>query len=265
MLMHRRKRRLMDSAYGSIHYWWVGEGAPVFLIHQSTQSSDEYLEFAQFLAPSHRVIAVDLPGHGCSGDPDRELTIEEFADAVVCVLDDANESQVDVLGHHGGGMVAIALAANHPDRVRKVVTTGAGLPPPELKDKILNQPLSRDLPMDPEGAFLSRTWSIYRDMSAPHQPPESWFKPFSTSLRSRLRTYDMHRETMLFDYAGALGRVEQQALMLRGEHDIYSGDVNAACHCLAHAHKGTVPDCGAWQYYENPKGTAEAVLKFLQD
>ncbi len=263
--MLKPQRRLIDTPYGAVHYWWVGEGAPLLLIHQSTQSSDEYQEFAQYLGLHRQVIAVDLPGHGCSGDPDKELTIPEFAQSTLSVLDDLDQAQVDVLGHHGGGMVAIALAANHPKRVRKVVTSGAGLPPPELKDKILNQPMSRDLPMDPEGAFLMRTWSIYRDMSGPNQPPERWFKPFSTGLRARLRPYDMHRETMLFDYAAALQVVEHDALMMRGEHDSYSGDVQAASEVLVRGQMDTVPDCGAWQYYENPKATAERVQAFLED
>ena len=261
--MLKRERRLANTDFGAIHYWQQGEGQPLLMLHQSTQSADEFDAFADAIAPHCRAIAVDLAGHGCSDEPDHELTVDEHAESLLAVLDDAGVGEANVLGHHGGGMVATALAAGHPDRVRRLVTSGAGLTAPEMRDRILNEPMSRDLPMDADGEFLQATWAIYRAMSARGASPESWFRPFSVSLRSRLRRYDLHRETMLFDYPSALGRVTQPTLMIRGEFDDYSGDIEGARELVTNSTAVTVEGCGAWQYIEQPVAMANVVRDFI--
>ncbi len=233
------------------------------VVHQSTQSADEFDAFANELADSFKVIAVDLPGHGCSGDPDHELTIDEFAAATLLVIADLGLTELNVLGHHGGGMVAVALAANHPHTVRRLVISGVGIPEPELRDRILNQPMSRDLPLDADGEFLLRTWSIYRDMSAPGSSPEHYFKPFSISLRARLRPFDMHRETMLFDYPAALRRVQCPTLMIRAKDDHFAGDIDAANALVAQSAIADLAAGSAWLYSEQPTASARLVADFL--
>jgi len=262
--MSKRQRHFLQTHFGNLHYWMQGQGQPLLLIHQSTQSVDEYDAFADALAGELTLIGIDLPGHGCSDDPDHELTMDEYAAATSTLIEALPFDRTDVLGHHGGGMVAVALAANSPQQVRRLVTSGAGIPSETIRHRILNEPMSRDLPLDEDGHFLQQTWSIYRDMAAPGSSPDTWFKPFSTGLRARSRRYDMHRQTMLFDYPAALRKVKQPTLILRGEFDHLAGDIELTANLVADSQLAEVSGVGAWMYSENPSAVAELVGAFVR-
>jgi pimeloyl-ACP methyl ester carboxylesterase len=85
-------------------------------------------DFDQVLAPVDSAplnsIALDLPGFGATPGPDRAMTSEDFALAIMPVLEEATEPVV-VIGHSHGGRVAVCLAALRPDLVRALVLVGA--------------------------------------------------------------------------------------------------------------------------------------------
>jgi pimeloyl-[acyl-carrier protein] methyl ester esterase len=75
-------------------------------------------DMAQALAAGHRVISVDLPGHGHSPPlPDDAYTLERLAAAMAAVL----PPRGCVIGWSLGGMVALYLAAHFPDRVDRLI------------------------------------------------------------------------------------------------------------------------------------------------
>ncbi|GIS86097.1 MAG: hypothetical protein CM1200mP17_06650 [Woeseia sp.] len=70
----------------SVHYWEIGEGPALILFHQSGQTSQNTSPWT-FIADDYRVIAIDLPNHGQSDTSDHELTMDEYADSVIDVMD----------------------------------------------------------------------------------------------------------------------------------------------------------------------------------
>ena len=252
------------SRFGSVHYWSVGQGPVILLLHQSAQSSDEYLGLAPFLAESYRLLAIDLPGHGASEDPDHELSVDEFTAAVIDVLDGLQVEQCHVAGHHGGAYLALSLAAAQPRRIGKTVFSGLGLLPQETIDRLLIQPMSRDLPLDENGDFLSKTWAIYRQMSASGATAETCSKPFLVGLSARMRPYDMHYAILRWDAADIIASHTHPTLLLRGTDDIYSGDVAAVYATLSDSSYIQVSGGGAWLFYEQPEACARLIRDFLQ-
>lgn len=85
------------------------------------------------LAGRHSLF-VDLPGHGISDRPENfGYRLEEHADALAAVLDEAQLSGAELVAHSMGGSVAIVLARRRPDLVSRLVLTEANLdasPPP---------------------------------------------------------------------------------------------------------------------------------------
>ena len=55
------RREYSDTSFGRVHLWTMGDGPALLLIHQSGQTSDEYLSLAPVLADSFKVIGIDLP------------------------------------------------------------------------------------------------------------------------------------------------------------------------------------------------------------
>ncbi len=256
-------RQFLPTPHGAVHYWTTGRGPALLLLHQSAQSADEYLQVAPLLAGDFTVISLDLPGHGASDTPRHELGVDEYCDVAIAVLDELHVDRAHLLGHHGGCMLAANIAVRHPHRALKVVLSGGGLPDPEVADLLLNNPMTRDLPVDADGEFLMKTWAVYRKMSAPGTPPEVSFLPFITGLKARLRPYDMHYEVLRWDYGAALARLDKETLLIKAEHDPFSGDVEGLHVQLANSTMVTLPDCGPWLFYEQPRSCADAISGFL--
>ena len=99
-------------------------GTPLVLLHGGLFDID--LQFGQVLpglAANRQVIAVDFQGHGRTNDIDRPLATESLTADVVGLLDHLGLAQVDLFGFSIGGAVALQLAVEHPDRVRRLVVS----------------------------------------------------------------------------------------------------------------------------------------------
>lgn len=104
-----------------IHYVSGGAGPVLVLLPGWPETWWSYHKVMPELAKTHRVIAVDLRGMGTSDKPaggfDKKTMAQDIADLIANVGD----GKADVVGHDIGAMVAFSLAANHPDKVRKLV------------------------------------------------------------------------------------------------------------------------------------------------
>ena len=81
------------------------------------------------LAGRHRVIGVELQGHGRTADIDRPITPAALASDVVGMLDELGIDRAHVFGHSMGAAVALELAVNHGSRVRSVVAASVSVRP----------------------------------------------------------------------------------------------------------------------------------------
>lgn len=72
------------------------------------------------LTPWFRVIRIELPGHGDAPAPPGPYTAEGLAEQVMSTLDAQDVSTASVAGLAFGGLVAIWLAAHHPERVDRL-------------------------------------------------------------------------------------------------------------------------------------------------
>ncbi|WRZ87922.1 alpha/beta hydrolase [Streptomyces sp. NBC_01007] len=117
---------------GDIH---VCQGGPrdapaLLLIHGSASSTRSWNPMVPLLTGSHRVIRIDLLGHGRSAKPaDRSYAIPDQARRTGVALDRLGVEHAVVVGHSSGGVVAVALAEQRPDLVTALalVNTGPGL------------------------------------------------------------------------------------------------------------------------------------------
>ncbi|HEV2886679.1 MAG TPA: alpha/beta fold hydrolase [Jatrophihabitans sp.] len=99
----------------------------VLLIHGMVSDSTTFSRAAEQLAErGHRVLAPDLLGHGDSDKPADCYRLEDFADSLVALLTELDARAVTVVGHSFGGAVAMQLAYDHPDLVRRLVLVSAG-------------------------------------------------------------------------------------------------------------------------------------------
>ena len=116
---------------GRLAYDAAGDGDPQMLLLHGWCGDRSFFapQFDHFSA-AHRVISVDLPGHGDSAAPG-EYTIEAFAAEIAALAGSLNLRGVVAVGHSIGAMVALALTQEAPALVRAVVMVD---PPPLSKE-----------------------------------------------------------------------------------------------------------------------------------
>jgi pimeloyl-ACP methyl ester carboxylesterase len=100
---------------------WGSAGAPpAVLLHALGEQSSDWTPVASALAPSWRVYAPDLRGHGASDWPG-SYTIEQLTTDLAAFLDALGLDQVTLVGHSIGGPPVYLYAARHPGRVARLV------------------------------------------------------------------------------------------------------------------------------------------------
>lgn len=106
-----------------------GTGQPVMLIHGSGPGVTAWANWrgvVPVLAQTRRVIAPDMLGFGYSQRPaDGVYNRQRWIEHALGVLDSLNLEQVDLIGNSFGGALALALALEHPQRVRRLVLMGS--------------------------------------------------------------------------------------------------------------------------------------------
>ena len=104
----------------------VGRGAPpVLLIHDLGDDHSSFMQQIEHFRRGHRVVAVDLRGHGESGGPEGSHTIAESADDLAWLCYELGVYMPAVVGHGLGGAIALELATRYPELPAAVVALDA--------------------------------------------------------------------------------------------------------------------------------------------
>jgi len=113
-----------------LHYVDGGKGATLLCLPGWPQTWYSYHKVAPALAMHFRIIVVDIRGMGSSATPPSGYDKKTMATDVYQLIQLLGLQQVYVLGHDIGGMVAMSLAFNYPEVVKKLIVAD-GLHPSE--------------------------------------------------------------------------------------------------------------------------------------
>ena len=106
-----------------------GAGKPLLLIHGNGDSMNAFAANIPYFSKKYKVIAVDSRAHGKTIDVQDSLSFEMMADDFAALLDTMHIDSAYVIGWSDGGINALLLAMRHPDKVIKLVSTGANMTP----------------------------------------------------------------------------------------------------------------------------------------
>ena len=248
-------KRYVDTALGQVHVTELGAGRPLVLLHQTPWSTVQYARAAPVLATrGFRCLCIDTPGYGASETPSAPPRIEDYADAVVAVLDTIELPSVAIAGFHTGASIAAAVASAYPERISAAALHGVPLYTAEERAQRLAAPHWDQSPAA-DGSHLTRRWNFIADkIAGGGASPESvQWSVLSFFIAGATEWYG-HHAAFSFDMAAALKAIRCPTLILS-----HTGD---SIHPAAARALGLRPD---FAYREFTGGTAHFTYDAAED
>ena len=121
----------------NLYYETHGSGRPLILLHGGLSSGEMFGPILPALTERHRVITVDLQGHGRTADIDRPIDVRLMADDIGALIDHLELEKPDLVGYSLGGGVAFFTASKYAEKVGRLVMASAHIDsdamPPEMR------------------------------------------------------------------------------------------------------------------------------------
>jgi pimeloyl-ACP methyl ester carboxylesterase len=204
----------------------AGDGPPIVLLHGGIECGGAYwAPVISRLAESHRVIVPDVPGLGES-EPVARLDAATFADWFAALLRLTCADKPDLIAHSLLGSLAARFAAQHRDRLQRLVIYGTpGIGPYRLPLGLRVAAIRFALRPSERNAERFDRWAFFDlDRTRRHDP--AWFEAFSAYTRSRAAVPHVKRTTGRLIRSctkqvpdAELGRIAVPTALLWGRHD----------------------------------------------
>ncbi len=230
-----------------MYYEIHGKGRPILLLHGGIGGISIWSKTIQVLAKDHQVIAPEQMGHGHTADlPSREFSYAQMSEDTAALLQQLHITSVDVFGGSDGGIIGYLLAINHPQLVRKLVTSGSnvdreGLPPPKSGEVTPEQ--------------LPKMFRDEYERVSPDGPQH--YRVFINRVAAMWRKYPYVERSKL-------ASIGCPTLIMVGDHDFFPVEVaDHIAKAIPGAQLMVVPGAGHGTFRDNPELVHLAVLQFL--
>ena len=262
----------------TIHTRIGGAGPAVLLLHGYGETGDMWVPLAVDLARDHTVIVPDLRGLGRSSKPSSGFDKKTQAGDVAGVLATLRIEQIDLVTHDIGNMVGFAFAAQHPERVKRLVLIDAPLPGVGPWEEILRHPLlwhfrfggpdMERLVAGRERIYLDRFWNEFS--ADPRRFSEAAREHYAALYALPGAMHAGFAQFAAFDQDAidnraflAQGKLTMPVLAVGGEKSFGTMMATVTRCAASDVHEAIVPDAGHWIMEENPQGTIQLVRGFL--
>ena len=262
-------------ARSDVAVWEAGAGDPVLVLHGFPDCPQGMRPLVERLAAAgFRCLVPSLPGYDPSGPVDDYRTAAVAGD-MLAILDAYGLDACPVVGHDWGGCVALDLGADHPDRVRRVVSLAIPHPDGFAARR-------RDLQEQKTAAYA---WILaYSGGAAELAANPVWLDQIHAEWSPGLERaeWELVKEVLGrpgvgaavhgwyradFEASSSTGDVRVPTLILHGSED---GCIRPACfrgfagRFPAGLELEERPGVGHWLHVEDPDGVAERVIAFLR-
>ncbi|MBW3632333.1 MAG: 2-succinyl-6-hydroxy-2,4-cyclohexadiene-1-carboxylate synthase [Chloroflexi bacterium] len=253
-----------------------GNGPPLVLLHGFAGSSGSWSHVGHDLARHHRVIAIDLIGHGASSaplDPSR-YGFEQALDDLAEVIFQLGLARAAWLGYSMGGRLALGLALRHPNRISSLIlesaTPGIQDEGERLQRRAADEDIARRIEEIGVEAFVSEweglpMWQSQRALPVEvlqHQR-ELRLRNSVTGLANSLRAMGQGAQPSYWD---RLGEIQAPVLLIAGTLDRkYAGLAGQMGIKIPDATLSVIPEAGHAVHLEQPRQFTDAVRAFLSE
>ena len=249
-----------------IHYVGIGSGPPVILLHKLGGWVADWRQIAPALAKTHRVIAIDMPGHGDStvnGPVPFLQSLQESASTIMAALDDMKIDKFDLIGNSLGGCCSVVMAALWPDRVKHLVLLSVALGGVATRESLeaAVEPPGR---WAADGSPLVRPFEELQKMFGVNDPK---INEEQNASRAKAGPWVRASERGVGN-AGVvnfLPKITANTLLIYGERGAYHNFEAPGKANLKRVRSLRIPNSGSFTHQENPRETEKVLAGFLAE
>ena len=268
------------TSQGPVAYREVGEGPPIVFVHGLLVDSKLWDGVAERLADGHRCVAADWPmgSHRQAMNDDADLSPPGLARIITLLMDELGLERATIVGNDTGGAVSQILAANHPERVERLVLTNCDtfehFPPfPfSLLPKIARLPGGLSMLQAPQRFAAVRRMSYSSLVNRPlsQELVDSWIEPAAGNpaiRRDLLKILeDIHKRHTL-EAAEKLRAFERPVRFAWGTDDRFFKRAHAErlAAIVPDARIEDIPGAGTFVPLDEPARVAELVAQFVAE
>ncbi|MDA0990361.1 MAG: 2-succinyl-6-hydroxy-2,4-cyclohexadiene-1-carboxylate synthase [Verrucomicrobia bacterium] len=257
----------------TLHYELTGEGATaVVLLHGFLCSRRDWPGAVLSALSAHRVLAVDLPGHGDSLRlPDAAYTFGGVSKMILAAMDACQIQRAALVGYSMGGRLALTLAVNHPGRWSHLVVESAS-PGLETEDDrrartVIDDVWATKLEQLPRHQFLDEWYaqpvfeSLHEDPLRLHDRVAQRADGHGAEQARSLRGFSVGRQPPLWDQ---LASISCPVMTIAGARDTkYVALTERMQRLCKLGQRVIVPNAGHHVHGEQPQAFANALLALL--
>jgi len=233
--------RFYEVRGARIYVETMGHGPPLLFLHGGMAFFDNsFAKQRDYFAGQRTLIGIDQRGHGHSPDGPWTLSYQLMADDTAAIIGQLGLGPVDVIGQSEGGNIALLLARDHPELVRRVIVSGAnlrsGLTPEQVREQ-------RALSPDRLNAKLQK---LSDSLPANYRPDYGRVSPDGADHWMTLlgKSYFMWIEPVVIEPAD-LRKIAAPVLVMAGDRDLTGVEETAEIYRgLPHAELFIVPGSG---------------------
>jgi pimeloyl-ACP methyl ester carboxylesterase len=264
----RVRKGYFESRYGQLHVHnaipaggGFEEGTPLLCLHKGPLSGRMFERFLALAGRDRSVYAPDLPGFGDSDPPSSRPAIVDYAAAVGDFLETMRFRQIDLLGYHGGSLVAAELAITRPKQVRRLVLVSVPLLTEAERESAKRVPPLVAAAGD--GSHLSGEWQRIAEGYGAGSPIELITAAFVEKLRNGIHPGWLAYAAMQYAVRERLSLLTQPVLLIRPRDELWDAtsrvrEVLPKARCVDLSEQGT----GVFELA--PELVAEATKDFLR-
>ena len=253
-----------------IHYRDEGEGPTIVLIHGTGASLHTWEDWAKDLVEDYRVIRLDLPAYGLTGqDPQKRYSSKDYVDLLDAFLTELKVDQFHLAGNSLGGLVSWLYASYHPEKVEKLVLldpSGFPFKSTPMVIKMAKIPVLNNFIryVTPRSFIEKNIKEVYYDHSLIKDSTIDRYYDLTLFEGNRTAFIDrayIERE----DYRDRLSLISAPTLILWGENDAWIpvSDATRFKAAIENAQVVIMPKTGHVPMEERPKKSLAIVTAFL--
>lgn len=234
------ERRYVNCRYGQLHVHVARPlnpadqtQNPILCFHPSPASGWYYRDLIADLGQDRLALAVDTPGYGESDRPDTVPEMSGYSGAMADAIEALgiggknNFAKVDLLGYHTGCLIAVDLAIERPDLVRKLCLVAV---PYYVSEERQQDMLSRQdrTPYTEEGRRVSELWDRTVKRRADGVTLKQAIKIFQERMRAGDKEWWAYQSVFTYPSVERFPMITQPVFLLNPHGVLYEETLAAA-------------------------------------